>query len=172
VAADLEQTKPSQADQARVNAARANVAGHGDPRAVRRRTGFRQVSVGSYVSAGTPITTLDDTSVIQARLHRAETYLSCAARLAGEAAATGLPGRAFAGEVTNIESRVDPITRSIVACAPSCRTRKVVGQGMFNDREPASQVEPTLLVPEEALVPERAEPTSSSCATTSSNGTR
>jgi len=156
-AADLEQTEAQlKADQARVNAARANVADTVIRAPFGGRTGFRQVSVGSYVSAGTPITTLDDTSVIKLDFTVPETYLFVLRRgLPVKAAATGLPGRAFAGEVTNIESRVDPITRSIVVRAELPNAEGLLRQGMFMTVSLQGQVEPTLLVPEEALVPER-----------------
>ena len=156
-AADLEQTEAQlKADQARVNAARASVADTVIRAPFNGRTGFRQVSVGSYVSAGTPITTLDDTSVIKLDFTVPETYLFVLRRgLPVKAATTGLPGRAFAGEVTNIESRVDPVTRSIIVRASLPNPEGLLRQGMFMTVSLQGQVEPTLLVPEEALVPER-----------------
>jgi membrane fusion protein (multidrug efflux system) len=156
-AADLEQTEAQlKADQARVNAARAGVADTVIRAPFNGRTGFRQVSVGSYVSAGTPITTLDDTSVIKLDFTVPETYLFVLRRgLPVKAASTGLPGRSFAGEVTTIESRVDPVTRSITVRAELPNPEGLLRQGMFMTVSLQGQVEPTLLVPEEALVPER-----------------
>ena len=156
-AADLEQTEAQlKADMARVNAARASVEDTVIRAPFKGRTGFRQVSVGSYVSAGTPITTLDDTSVIKLDFTVPETYLFVLRRgLAVKASTTGLPGRLFAGEVTNIESRVDPITRSITVRAELPNPEGLLRQGMFMTVSLAGQVEPTLLVPEESIVPER-----------------
>jgi membrane fusion protein (multidrug efflux system) len=156
-AADLEQTESQlKADQARVNAARANVADTVIRAPFKGRTGFRQVSVGSYVIAGTPITTLDDTSVIKLDFTVPETYLFVLRRgLPVKASTTGLPDRIFAGEVTNIESRVDPVTRSITVRAELPNPEGLLRQGMFMTVSLQGQVEPTLLVPEEALVPER-----------------
>jgi membrane fusion protein (multidrug efflux system) len=72
-----------------------------------------------------------------------------------KAATTGLPDRTFAGEVTNIESRVDPVTRSITVRAELPNPEGLLRQGMFMTVSLQGQVEPTLLVPEEAIVPER-----------------
>ncbi|HET7132354.1 MAG TPA: efflux RND transporter periplasmic adaptor subunit [Gammaproteobacteria bacterium] len=156
-AADLEQTESQlKADQARVNAARASLTDTVIRAPFKGRTGFRQVSVGSYVSAGTPITTLDDTSVIKLDFTVPETYLFVLRRgLPVKAATTGLPDRTFAGEVTNIESRVDPVTRSITVRAELPNPEGLLRQGMFMTVSLQGQVEPTLLVPEEAIVPER-----------------
>jgi membrane fusion protein (multidrug efflux system) len=72
-----------------------------------------------------------------------------------KAQATGLPGEAFTGQVTNIESRVDPVTRSILVRAEIPNAKGVLRQGMFMTVSLQGDVEPTLLVPEEAIVPER-----------------
>ena len=77
------------------------------------------MSVGSLVSPGTVITTLDDISRDQARLHGAPRPIC--SRFAGacrsRAIATGLPDRKFDGQSDDIDSRVDPVTRSIIVRA-------------------------------------------------------
>jgi membrane fusion protein (multidrug efflux system) len=108
------------------------------------------------VNPGTLITTLDDTSVIKLDFTVPETYLFIMRRgLPIKAAATGLPGETFTGQVTNIDSRVDPITRSITVRAEIANPSGVLRQGMFMTVTVQGDVEPTLLVPEEAIVPER-----------------
>jgi membrane fusion protein (multidrug efflux system) len=155
--ADLEQVEAAlKADQARVAAAQARL----DDTVIRAsfggRTGFRHVSVGSYVSAGTVITTLDDTSVIKLDFTVPEIYLFVLRRgLPVKAAATGLPDRTFDGVVTNMDSRVDPVTRSVIVRAELANAEGLLRQGMFMTVALHGEVEPTLLVPEEALVPER-----------------
>jgi membrane fusion protein (multidrug efflux system) len=155
--ADLEQVEASlKGDEARVAAARARL----DDTVIRAsfggRTGFRHVSVGSFVSPGTVITTLDDTSVIKLDFTVPETYLFVLRRgLPVTAAATGLPDRSFTGVVTNMDSRVDPVTRSVTVRAELPNADGVLRQGMFMTVALQGEVEPTLLVPEEALVPER-----------------
>jgi membrane fusion protein (multidrug efflux system) len=155
--ADLEQVEASlKADEARVAAAQARLDDTVIRAAFSGRTGFRHVSVGSFVSQGSVITTLDDTSIIKLDFTVPETYLFVLRRgLPVKAAATGLPNRTFDGVVTNMDSRVDPVTRSVIVRAELSNEEGLLRQGMFMTVTLESDVEPTLLVPEEALVPER-----------------
>jgi membrane fusion protein (multidrug efflux system) len=103
--AELDQLEATlKANQARVAAAEARL----DDTVIRApfsgRTGFRQVSVGSYVGAGTLITTLDDTSVIKLDFTVPETFLFMIRRgLPVAAVSDGLPNRTFNGVVTNVD---------------------------------------------------------------------
>lgn len=155
--ADLEQVEASlKADTARVAAAQARLADTVIRASFRGRTGFRHVSVGSFVSPGTLITTLDDTSVIKLDFTVPETYLFLLRRgLSITASTTGLPDRQFTGEVTNLDSRVDPVTRSITVRAELPNPEGLLRQGMFMTVSLQGDVAPTLLVPEAAIVPER-----------------
>jgi membrane fusion protein (multidrug efflux system) len=155
--ADLDRVEATlKADEARVAAARAKLADTVVRAAFGGRTGFRQVSVGSFVSPGTPITTLDDTSIIKLDFTVPETYLYVLKRgLAVTAASTGLPGRIFKGTVTTLESRIDPVTRSIKVRAEIPNSDGALLPGMFMTVKLQGDVVPTLLVPEEAIVPEQ-----------------
>lgn len=155
--ADLELVEATlKADQARVAAAQARLDDTVIRASFRGRTGFRRVSVGSFVSPGTVITTLDDTSVIKLDFTVPETSLFVLRRdLPVTAAAAGLPDRKFSGVVTNIDSRVDPVTRSVTVRAELDNPEGLLRQGMFMTVALQGEREPTLLVPEEALVPER-----------------
>jgi membrane fusion protein (multidrug efflux system) len=155
--ADLELVEASlKADEARVAAAQARLDDTVIRASFRGRTGFRRVSVGSFVSPGSVITTLDDTSVIKLDFTVPETYLFVLRRgLPITAVAAGLPDRAFKGTVTNMDSRVDPVTRSVTVRAELDNPDGVLRQGMFMTVALQGEVSPTLLVPEEALVPER-----------------
>jgi membrane fusion protein (multidrug efflux system) len=155
--ADLEQVEASlKGDEARVAAAQARLADTVIRASFTGRTGFRHVSVGSFVSPGTLITTLDDTSVIKLDFTVPETYLFVLRRgLPVTASATGLPDREFRGVVTNLDSRVDPVTRSILVRADLPNPDGVLRQGMFMTVSLRGEVVPTLLVPEAAIVPER-----------------
>jgi membrane fusion protein (multidrug efflux system) len=144
------------ADRARVAAARASLEDTIVRAAFDGRTGFRQVSVGSFVSPGTPITTLDDTSIIKLDFTVSENFLfMLRPGLAVSASSAGLPTRAFTGRVTNIESRVDPVTRSITVRAEIPNPDDTLRQGMFMTVKLEGEPEPALLVPEGALVPEQ-----------------
>jgi membrane fusion protein (multidrug efflux system) len=155
--ADLEQVEASlKADEARVAAAKARLADTVIRASFRGTTGFRSVSVGSFVSPGTVITTLDDTSLIKLDFTVPETMLFVVQRgLPITARATGLPDRVFTGVVTNIDSRVDPVTRSIAVRAELPNSDGMLRQGMFLTVALKGELAPTLLVPEEAVVPER-----------------
>jgi membrane fusion protein (multidrug efflux system) len=155
--ADLELVEASlKGDEARVAAARARLDDTVIRASFKGRTGFRHVSVGSFVSPGTVITTLDDTSVIKLDFTVPETYLFVLRRgLPVTAVAAGLPDRTFTGAVTNMDSRVDPVTRSVTVRAELDNPDGVLRQGMFMTVSLQGEVSPTLLVPEEALVPER-----------------
>jgi membrane fusion protein (multidrug efflux system) len=54
-----------------------------------------------------------------------------------------------------MDSRVDPVTRSVTVRAELTNGEGLLRQGMFMTVALQGEVEPTLLVPEEALVPER-----------------
>jgi membrane fusion protein (multidrug efflux system) len=144
------------ADRARVAAAQAGLEDTIVRAAFDGRTGFRQVSVGSFVSPGTPITTLDDTSIIKLDFTVSENFLfMLKPGLAVSASSAGLPNRAFTGKVTNIESRVDPVTRSITVRAEIPNPDDALRQGMFMTVELEGEPEAALLVPEGAIVPEQ-----------------
>lgn len=144
------------ANRARVNAARARLADTVIRAGFDGRTGFRRVSIGSLVSPGTVITTLDDTSLIKLDFTVPETYFFLLKReLPVTATTAGLPDRKFQGKVTNLDSRVDPVTRSITVRAEIPNRDGLLRPGMFMTVALQGDVAPTLLVPEAALVPEQ-----------------
>ena len=120
--ADLDQIEATlKTNEARVAAARARL----DDTVIRApfdgRTGFRHISVGSLVSPGTVITTLDDTSSSSSTSRcRRPTCSCCAAACRSRRAAAGLPDRTFTGIVTNW-TRASIPSRARSSCAPSCR---------------------------------------------------
>ena len=155
--AQLEQIEAQlNANRARVAAAEARLADTVIRAPFDGHTGFRHVSVGSFVSPGTVITTLDDTSRIKLDFTISETYLYLLRLgLPITANASGLPGRSFDGEVTRIDSRVDPVTRSIAVRAELPNPEGLLRPGMFMTVTLQGDVTPTLVVPEEAIVPEQ-----------------
>jgi membrane fusion protein (multidrug efflux system) len=155
--ADLEQVEADlKADEARVAAARSRLDDPVIRATFKGRTGFRHVSVGSFVSPGTVITTLDDTSVIKLDFTVPETFLFMIRRgLPVTALSDGLPNRTFNGVVTNMDSRVDPVTRTIAVRAELANKDGALRQGMFMTVQLNGEESPALLVPEEAIVPEQ-----------------
>jgi membrane fusion protein (multidrug efflux system) len=144
------------ANQARVDVAKARLADTIIRASFDGKTGFRRVSVGSLVSPGTAITTLDDTSVIKLDFTVAETYLYALEQgLPVTAATAGLPGRQFNGKVSQIDSRVDPVSRSIAVRAELPNPKGELRPGMFMTVKLQGEMSPALLVPENAIVPEQ-----------------
>jgi membrane fusion protein (multidrug efflux system) len=144
------------ANRARVNAAKARLEDTMIRASFDGRTGFRRVSVGGLVNPGTVITTLDDTSVIKLDFTVPEIYIYLLERgLAVTARSAGLPEREFRGKVSNIGSRVDPVTRSIGVRAEIPNADGALRPGMFMTVKLQGAVAPALVVPEAAIVPEQ-----------------
>lgn len=121
------------------------------------RVGLRQVSVGSFVSPGTVITTLDDTSVIKLDFSVPEVFLSTLSEGMDIAAGTAAyPADRFKGRVSSIDSRLDPVSRALTVRARIDNRDGRLKPGMFMTVLLKRTDKPTLLVPEEALVPEGA----------------
>jgi membrane fusion protein, multidrug efflux system len=143
-------------NEARVAAARAKL----DDTIIRApfdgRMGFRRVSVGSLVSPGTVISTLDDTAVMkldftvpQAAMFGIKPGLEITAQIAG------VPNRTFTGKVTTLDSRVDPVTRSIIVRAELPNPDGALKPGMFMTSKISAAALQALLIPEGAVVPEQ-----------------
>jgi membrane fusion protein (multidrug efflux system) len=120
------------------------------------RVGMRQVSLGALVSPGTPVTTLDDVSKVKLDFGVPETVLGrLKPGLSVVARTTAYAGRTFSGQVTVIDTRVDPVTRSVRINALFENADEALKPGMFLNVELAlAQRDNTLLVPEEALLAE------------------
>jgi membrane fusion protein (multidrug efflux system) len=141
--------------EARVAAARARL----DDTVIRApfagRTGFRRVSLGGLVNAGAVITTLDDTSVIKLEFNVPQSFLGeLAVGLPVAARVEGLAGRVFEGRIATLGSRLDPVTRSIAVRAELPNADGVLKPGMFMSVTLRGRTTPTLVLPEQAIVPE------------------
>jgi membrane fusion protein (multidrug efflux system) len=119
------------------------------------RVGLRRVSVGTLISPGDVITTLDDTSVIKLDFSVPENFLaSLREGLSIRASAPAFPGRSFAGKVSSIDSRVDMATRSVIVRALLANEDGALKPGMFLNVSLANDERQALVIPEEALSPE------------------
>jgi membrane fusion protein (multidrug efflux system) len=119
------------------------------------RVGLRRVSVGTLISPGDVITTLDDTSVIKLDFAVPETFVSTVREgLSVRATAPAYAGRSFAGKVASIDSRVDVNTRSVTVRALLANEDGALKPGMFLNVSLAKDERDTLVIPEEALTPE------------------
>ena len=119
------------------------------------RVGLRRVSVGTLISPGDVITTLDDTSVIKLDFSVPENFLATVREgLSIRATAPAFPGRSFAGSVSSIDSRVDMNTRSVTVRALLANDDGALKPGMFLNVTLSNDEREALVIPEEALTPE------------------
>lgn len=119
------------------------------------RVGLRRVSVGTLISPGDVITTLDDTSVIKLDFSVPETFVSTLREgLSVRATAPAYAGRSFSGKVASIDSRVDVNTRSVTVRALLANEDGALKPGMFLNVSLANDEREALIIPEEALTPE------------------
>ena len=94
--------------------------------------GFRDVSPGTLLTPNTPITTLDDISIIKLDFTVPETFLGAiepGARVFAHSAGYG--DRMFEGEVRTVGSRVDPVTRAITVRAHVPNDERLLRPGML-----------------------------------------
>jgi membrane fusion protein (multidrug efflux system) len=143
------------ANRARLNAATARLEDTVIRAPFSGNVGLRRVSVGTLISPGDVITTLDDTSVIKLDFSVPENFLATLREgLAVRATAPAFPGRSFAGKVSSIDSRVDMNTRSVTVRALLANEDGALRPGMFLNVSLANDEREALVIPEEALTPE------------------
>jgi membrane fusion protein (multidrug efflux system) len=119
------------------------------------RVGLRNISIGSFVSPGTVITTLDDMRIIKLDFSVPELFLPILQEgQPVEARSSAYPDRIFKGVVSSIDSRVDPTSRSVIVRAKIDNPDRLLRPGMFMTVRLMRQEPPALIVPEEALVPQ------------------
>ena len=156
-ASQLEQLEARRdADLAAVRAAESRLA-HTVIRApFDGQLGLRRVSMGSIVSPSTVITTLDDTSQIKLDFDVPEVFLARLERgLTVTAHSAAWPDLEFHGEVISIDTRVDPVSRTITVRALLPNEPSRLRAGMFLTVSLLKEDVVSLLIPEQALIPER-----------------
>lgn len=117
--------------------------------------GFRQVSLGAYVSPGQPVATLIDDSKM--RLEFGVPSLNANEMRRGlriEGSTPDASGRRFSGEITSIDNAVDPVTRSIKVRATLPNVDGVLKPGMFFNVALGSSARNSLAAPEIAIIAE------------------
>jgi membrane fusion protein (multidrug efflux system) len=142
-------------DEARVEAARARL----DNTVIRApfagRVGLRRVSPGSLVNNQTVITTLDDVSRIKLDFSVPEAFLTVVSEdMRIVARSMVYPGRVFSGIVASIDTRLDPVSRSVQVRAIIPNPDEALKPGMFLTVDLQRDRGEVLLAPEQAIVPE------------------
>lgn len=116
--------------------------------------GLRQVSEGAYLTAGTVLTTLDDLSQIRLEFSVAEYYLAqLKPGMVVNASSVAFPGQVFTGQIKAIDTRLDPVTRSVKVHALVPNDQLELRPGMLlNVNVTLAEVQ-ALQVSEKAIVP-------------------
>jgi membrane fusion protein (multidrug efflux system) len=115
--------------------------------------GLRRVSPGSLVTPGTEIATLDDISVIKLDFSVPERYLAVLERGQDVVAhSETYPNREFAGVVASVDSRVDPVTRSVTVRAEVPNPDRLLRPGMLLSVRLLQEPRRAIVVPEIAVI--------------------
>ncbi|AZQ85573.1 efflux RND transporter periplasmic adaptor subunit [Colwellia sp. Arc7-635] len=116
--------------------------------------GFREISLGALIDVGGVITSLDDLSIIKVDFSIPERYLTTVAvgqRI--EAINTAYKSQVFIGKVTSLDSRIDPVTRTLKVRAEISNADKKLRAGMLLNLQVVRNVEQILQIPESAVIP-------------------
>lgn len=115
--------------------------------------GLRRISVGALAEPGTLITTIDDDKVMKLDFTLPATFLSSVkVGLPVVAEAEAFGASVFRGKITGIDSRVDPVTRSITVRAILPNPEGTLKAGVLMTVEVLKNEREALVVPENAIV--------------------
>ncbi|MBT0585313.1 efflux RND transporter periplasmic adaptor subunit [Alteromonas oceanisediminis] len=118
------------------------------------KLGLRQVSIGTLVRPGDVITTLDDIERVKVDFNLSETHLASVSKgQSVTAASVAYPGETFTGQISTIDARLDPMTRSINVRAIIDNPEGKLRPGMLLQITVQKRVLNTIVIPEKALIP-------------------
>lgn len=120
--------------------------------------GLTEIDPGARVEEGTVITTIDDLSTVEVEFSLPETLFG-AIRPGQpiEAESAAYPGRSFAGRVSVIDTRIDPVSRSFRVRAEIPNPGGDLPAGMFMFLSLTLSAPESITVPEEAVIAQAAE---------------
>lgn len=120
--------------------------------------GLRIVSVGALVAPGDEIVTVTDDSLMKLDFSVPAVFLSSLEKgLAVTAHTAAYPDREFSGTVSAIDSRVDPVSRSIIVRAEIPNPDRLLKPGLLMTVALKHNPREALIIPEEALIPQGSE---------------
>lgn len=118
------------------------------------RVGFRDVSVGTLVTPGMALVTLDKLDVMKLDFTVPEVFLGrLSAGLSLTATTAAYPDEVFRGEIASIGTRIDPTSRSVNVRAELANPDLKLRPGMLMEVIVQQRVRETLVLPEAALQP-------------------
>ncbi|EPC02464.1 hypothetical protein L861_08810 [Litchfieldella anticariensis FP35 = DSM 16096] len=116
--------------------------------------GFRNISAGSLVTPGTELLTLDKLDVVKLDFRVPEVYLAALQPgLRLTARTDAYPDETFSGEIANVGTRIDSVTRSVTVRAILANDDMRLRPGMLMEVVIQRRPRDTLVVPESVLVP-------------------
>ena len=144
-----------QVDEATVEAAKARIENTYIRAPFDGTIGLRRVSPGGFVDSNTVITTLDDTKTIKLDFTIPEIFLAVVSENMDIIARSLVyQERAFAGKIDSIDTRLDPVSRSVQVRAVLPNTDDLLKPGMFLTVDLQRDRGSMVVAPEEAIVPE------------------
>jgi membrane fusion protein (multidrug efflux system) len=116
--------------------------------------GLRDISVGTVLQTGMKITTLDDDSVMKLDFSVPSVFLSTMkVGLEIEAKSNSFEGKTFKGQITSLDSQIDPMTRSVLVRAILPNKEGLLKPGLLMSVEILKNPRQAVVIPEEAIVP-------------------
>lgn len=115
--------------------------------------GFSDVEMGTRVEDGDVVTVLDDLSTVEVQFSLPEMLfgkVEIGKRVVADAAA--FPDRIFEGEIIQIDSRIDPVSRAFKVRAVVGNKDKILPSGMFVHLSVVLEAERALVVAEESII--------------------
>lgn len=141
------------AAQARLNAGGSRIADRTIRAPFSGVVGLRTASPGQYMRPGDQIGTLDDIAEIKLDFDVPETQFSrVQPGVAIVARTAAFPDRAFAGTISQVDSRIDPRTRTVRVRAMLPNPDETIRPGMLMTVEVHSNPRDALAVPEIAIL--------------------
>ncbi|WP_249977146.1 efflux RND transporter periplasmic adaptor subunit [Vreelandella olivaria] len=153
--ADVEDTQARlRQAEADVQAQEARLANYRIHAPFSGRVGFRNVSVGTLVTPGMELVTLDKLDVMKLDFGVPEVFLGRLSKgLSLSAKTAAFPDEVFSGQIASIGTRIDPVSRSVSVRAeldnPGLRLRP----GMLMEVIVQQRVRDTIVLPEATLEP-------------------
>jgi membrane fusion protein (multidrug efflux system) len=116
--------------------------------------GLRNISVGALVEPGDMIATLDDDSVMKLDLAVPSVFLArLKPGLTVVARTRAYRDREFSGEIRSIDSRADPVSRSVLVRVMVPNDERLLKPGMLMQVTLFKDPRETLVIPEGAIMP-------------------
>lgn len=144
------------ASEARLRAEQAKFADYVIKAPFAGKIGLRNISLGALIRPGDVVTTLDDISVIKLEFDVTEADFGSGQVRVGRtvhATGAGIPDRQIEGKVTAIDTRLDPVTRTIRVRAEILNGDEVLKPGMFMNARLVLERRPdAVVVPEQAIL--------------------